>query len=136
MTFTEYRRNKMNYKKTNIPYQVTGQFSKTLTDYVEGASYLKPFYACSPSVAGFGEALKQISTHEYPRKVLFESIAEYYKKNAPGGTSEATLKNIQRLGDKNCFTVTTGHQLCLFTGPLYFIFKIITTINLAEKLNK
>ena len=38
--------------------------------------------------------------------------------------------------EKNTFTITTGHQLCLFTGPLYFIYKIISTINLTERLRK
>jgi bacillithiol biosynthesis cysteine-adding enzyme BshC len=40
------------------------------------------------------------------------------------------------LADKNTYTVTTGHQLCLATGPLYFVYKIITTILLAKKLKK
>ena len=32
--------------------------------------------------------------------------------------------------------MVTGHQLNLFTGPLYFLYKIISTINLTEKLKK
>ena len=126
----------MSFKKTNISYKDSGQFSKLLMDYVAGDEKLKPFYEYSPSVKGFGEAIKKMSGYDYPRKVLVDSLTEYYNRNVPGMASDATLKNIQKLEDKNCYTVTTGHQLCLFTGPLYFIFKIITVINLAEKLNK
>jgi bacillithiol biosynthesis cysteine-adding enzyme BshC len=38
------------------------------------------------------------------------------------------------LKEDNTFTVTTGHQLNLFTGPLYFLYKIISTINLTKEL--
>ena len=126
----------MSFSKTNISYKDTGLFSKVLMDYVAEDSKLKPFYEYTPSLAGFGEAINRANGFEYPRKVLVDSLREYYTRNAPGLASETTLKNIQKLEEKNCFTVTTGHQLCLFTGPLYFIFKIITVINLAEKLNK
>ncbi|CAF2659854.1 unnamed protein product [Rotaria sp. Silwood2] len=34
------------------------------------------------------------------------------------------------------YTVTTGHQLNIFTGPLYFIYKVISTINLAKKISE
>jgi bacillithiol biosynthesis cysteine-adding enzyme BshC len=126
----------MSFKKTNISYKDTGLFSKVLIDYVGGDSKLTPFYEYPPTISGFGEAVKNIGKYEYPRKLLVDSLKEYYNRNAPGMASYATLKNIQKLQDANCFAVTTGHQLCLFTGPLYFIFKIITCINLAEKLNK
>src|SRR5690606_41286324 len=38
------------------------------------------------------------------------------------------------LSQSNTFTITTGHQLNLFTGPLYFFYKIISTINLCKEL--
>ncbi|HBS12012.1 MAG TPA: bacillithiol biosynthesis cysteine-adding enzyme BshC, partial [Flavobacteriaceae bacterium] len=42
--------------------------------------------------------------------------------------------NIQSLLSKNTFTITTGHQLNLFTGPLYFLYKIVSVLNLVEQL--
>ena len=40
------------------------------------------------------------------------------------------------LKNENTFTITTGHQLNLFTGPLYFLYKIISVINLSEQLKE
>jgi len=50
--------------------------------------------------------------------------------------SEQTAQNLAALPDENTFTVTTGHQLNIFTGPLYFLYKIVTAINLADRLKK
>src|SRR5690606_39256438 len=47
-----------------------------------------------------------------------------------------TLINIDWLRDNNTLTITTGHLLNLFTGQLYFLYKIFSAINLAEQLNK
>ncbi len=44
--------------------------------------------------------------------------------------------NIESLRTEKTFTVTTGHQLCLFTGPLYFVYKILSTIKLCKQLNE
>ena len=125
----------MSFKKINIPFKETGLFSKVFTDYVDGAARLKSFYVYPPSAEAFAEVIAKMKKYAY-RNLLPFLLKEYYKRNAPGLASDATLANIQKLEEEHCFTVTTGHQLCLFTGPLYFIFKIITTINLAEKLNK
>jgi len=48
--------------------------------------------------------------------------------------SELSLEHINLLEKENTYTVTTGHQLNLFTGPLYFLYKIISAINLAKEL--
>ena len=45
-------------------------------------------------------------------------------------------QNIEELKNDQSFTVTTGHQLCLFLGPLYFIYKIVSTIKLSESLKE
>ena len=44
------------------------------------------------------------------------------------------INAIKRIANENTFTITTGHQLNLFTGPLYFFYKIIDTINICKKL--
>ncbi len=44
-------------------------------------------------------------------------------------------KNLERLADKNTFTVTTAHQPAIFTGNLYFIYKILHVIKIAETLS-
>ncbi|MFN6037959.1 MAG: bacillithiol biosynthesis BshC, partial [Bacteroidota bacterium] len=50
--------------------------------------------------------------------------------------TEKVKQNINALTHKNVYTVTTGHQLCLFTGPAYFFYKIISVIQIAKKLNE
>jgi len=45
--------------------------------------------------------------------------------------STAVKKTLVSLKKENTFTITTGHQLSLMTGPLYFLYKIISTINLV-----
>lgn len=126
----------MSFKKVNIPNKDTGLYSKALIAYLEESQILKPFYSYSPSVKGFAEAMKNTGSYKYNRKLLAASLKEYYTKNVSNNIPDATLKNIRMLEESNCFTITTGHQICLFTGPLYFVYKIITTINLAERLHK
>ncbi len=66
------------------------------------------------------------------RRVLVQSLEKQYKEIS---TTSAVRDNIALLGQAHTVKVTTGHQLNLMTGPLYFIYKIITTIKLAQQLN-
>ena len=63
------------------------------------------------------------------RKLLVSTLQAQYKGLQ---IEKAVEENISSLLHENTFTVTTGHQLCLFGGPAYFIYKIISTIKMAK----
>ena len=75
--------------------------------------------------------LKKEHYSKQSRIVLVKALNSQYAKMTP---EKAVIKNLKLLANENTFTVTTGHQLCLMTGPIYFIYKIISTINLCKKL--
>jgi len=116
-----------------ISYQSSGYFSPLMNDYLNRKPELQQFYNRFPEIDSFGAQLleKQSSFDLQHREVLVSALQRQYSSiNA----SEATERNINALGNPNTFTVTTGHQLNLFTGPLYFLYKIISTINLTKEL--
>lgn len=120
--------------KTTINFKGTGVLNNLVEDYLERKPQVKEFYAYFPDIAGFAEALKHDRYTALDRTRLSGILADQAK--LVDNTSEATLKNISLLNSHNAYTVTTGHQLCLFTGPLYFVYKIISTIKLAKSLKK
>lgn len=74
-----------------------------------------------------------MSVSPQSRTVLVKALQSQYENVS---TSQLTKQNIQLLEHDNTFTITTGHQLNLFTGPLYFFYKIISTINLCKELKQ
>lgn len=119
--------------KTTMRLEDTGAFSSLLTDYLNGSEKLMHFYAFAPSMDGMEKAMSACRLPANDRKVLVEALKQQYQGMS---VSAKTGINIDLLASENAYTVTTGHQLCLFTGPLYFLYKIITTINLAKELKK
>ncbi|WP_299013869.1 bacillithiol biosynthesis cysteine-adding enzyme BshC [uncultured Polaribacter sp.] len=122
-------------KVTQIPFKTTGFFSKTMVDYLEQKERTQDFYNNFPDISGFYNQIeeKENAYRLQSRLVLADALENQYK----GFTiAEKTAENITILKQKNTFTVTTGHQLNLFTGPLYFLYKIIAAINLAEELSE
>jgi bacillithiol biosynthesis cysteine-adding enzyme BshC len=77
-------------------------------------------------------ALKKQSYTAAQRELLTKVLDEKYKDLS---VSSKLKSNLTRLKEATTFTVTTGHQLCLLTGPLYFIYKILHVIKLSEELN-
>nr|WP_121271022.1 bacillithiol biosynthesis cysteine-adding enzyme BshC [Pedobacter schmidteae] len=115
-----------------ISYQETNAFSAVVLDYISGKDELKSFYQYTPDFNGFREAIKNRNFNG-DRTLLVETIQQQY---AAVKTTPMVTEHIKRLGDSRTFTITTGHQLNIFTGPLYFIYKIVTAINLARTLKQ
>ncbi|MGX7668292.1 bacillithiol biosynthesis cysteine-adding enzyme BshC [Flavobacterium pedocola] len=116
-----------------ISFQNSGYFSKLIVDYLNQEPQVQPLYHRFPSLENFKLQLteKANSFSSESRKILVSSLIE---QNQAVTLSEATRNNISLLNESNTFTITTGHQLNLFTGPLYFIYKIVSTINLTRQL--
>ena len=120
-------------KTFKIPYQDTQKFSKLVIDYLNEDEQLKPFVNHFPSLDNFEKQIIEKQNHPINRKVLVEVLKQ---QNTNLNLSAKSEKNIENLLNKKTFTITTGHQLCLFTGPLYFLYKIISTLNLTEQLQE
>lgn len=121
----------MAIKKQKVSLSETGQFSKLIIDYINKEKKLSPFYKYEPTLDDFKQTIADKSKEHIDRKLLVNVLKSQYERLAihPQVTLNLLL-------EENTYTVCTGHQLCLFTGPLYFIYKIISTINLAERLKK
>jgi bacillithiol synthase len=100
-----------------------------LKELFEEDSKLKNFHN-GLSIDSIGpEFLDERDINETQRKILYNVINEQYLD--AGITCPSNLESIK---NKGTFTVTTGHQLCVFGGPQYFIHKIISILKLAEQL--
>ncbi|MFT4599849.1 MAG: bacillithiol biosynthesis cysteine-adding enzyme BshC [Arenicella sp.] len=67
------------------------------------------------------------------RSVLVQQLKT---QNSSLSLSESSSQNIESLSNDNTYTITTGHQLNLMSGPLYSIYKVVQIIQITERLNK
>lgn len=123
-----------------ISYQESGYFSSLINDYLNEKPELKALYHRFPKLENFKLQLEEKGNNfngtdnkigKIKREILVFVLQKQYKSIQ---ASETTLNNINLLNQFNTFTITTGHQLNLFTGPLYFLYKIISTIKLCKQL--
>lgn len=118
-----------------LPFKNTGYFSTLICDYLDQKEELRPFYNRFPTLENFKGQIEE-KAKSFPdahREVLYTSLQKQY---ANSKASKKTQEHIKQLKEPITFTVVTGHQLNLFTGPLYFLYKIISTINLTKELKK
>ncbi|MBL7718168.1 MAG: bacillithiol biosynthesis cysteine-adding enzyme BshC [Flavipsychrobacter sp.] len=116
---------------TYLPYERTGYFSRLVTDYLAAQDDLKPFYTFSPDKEGILDAVRQRQGFPVDRALLADVLQSQYRNLA---RHERVDRNLALLANENTYTVCTAHQPNLLTGYLYFIYKILHAIKLAEDL--
>ena len=118
-----------------VEYSELTILNNLISDYLKGDDSTSSLYNLKPSIDSFAKQieLKNLSyTHEQ-RVILCNVLRNQYSKV---DMSSETMQNIDILSSDNTYTITTGHQLNIFTGPVFFIYKIISVINLCNKLSK
>jgi bacillithiol biosynthesis cysteine-adding enzyme BshC len=120
-------------KHSHISFEQSHAFNQFFLDYINGKDSLKPFYSAIPKLENFKQQIEEKgkSFSKESRNKLTDVLTQQYQ----GLTiSESVKNNLAALRDTKTFTVITGHQLNIFTGPLYFIYKIATVVNACKKL--
>ncbi len=120
-----------NMQIIRLPYSQVPQLSLKDKAYASADPRLRLFYAHDMTIAGFEQAIADRLKYPTDRSLLVDELRKQY---AGLPDSELVLQNVNSLSDPHTFTVTTAHQPSLFTGPLYYIYKIISTIHLARQL--
>ncbi|MGB1242751.1 MAG: bacillithiol biosynthesis cysteine-adding enzyme BshC [Chitinophagales bacterium] len=123
----------VNTKKHLLDFEKTGYFSGLIVDYLSGKESLQEFYKYPFELSAFEEVIKNTVSKSYDRENLQRVFEKQY---ADLNYTSKVAENIASISDSNTFTVITGHQTNLFTGPLYFVHKILSVIALSEQLNE
>lgn len=112
--------------------EITG-FSKLYSDYIENYQKTADFFAAdfTDFDSHPGVFSKILAKNRPYAGELKEIITNQYKRLTP---SLKTFHNLNLLDKKNTLFVITGQQMGLFGGPLYTIYKIITSLKLAISL--
>jgi len=130
----------MKYTATSIPYSATGVFSTLVNDYISGNGTARDYVPYTPNLEGIKKAIQERKFSAIQRQTLVSVLENQYqilgtiKEEKNKAAFEKVQENIVLLKNDNCFAVTTAHQPNLFTGPLYFFYKIIHVIKLAAEL--
>ena len=121
----------MGFTATRISYRETNSYSSLVLDYIDKPQSLRDFFSHEGTLDGIRSCIAERSRFTMNRRLLADRmIAQYAEMELP----EKAKKNLALLCQDNCFTVTTAHQNNIFSGPLYFVYKILHAIALAAEL--
>ena len=128
----------MKFTATQIPYKETGLFTPLIRDYIEGVGTARNYVPHAPTYEGIESAMAIRKQNPFLHRAVLVDVLQKQYQNLAAQTgvsiSIAVNSNITALANENTFVVTTAHQPNIFTGPLYFFYKIIHAIQLAADL--
>ncbi|WP_162946241.1 bacillithiol biosynthesis cysteine-adding enzyme BshC [Chitinophaga barathri] len=116
-----------------LPFAGTGYCSPLIADFLAARSPLSNFYEYNPINPDFHKAMLLKATQPVRRDILAEALYAQYRHIA---LREEVRANIGLLQATNTFTICTAHQPNVFTGYLYFVYKILQAVKLAQDLQR
>ena len=93
---------------------------------------MKDFISYENDLDGYTNKIRSRKDFSIKKRQLLSKVL--LKQNKSLKNNNIQIENIKKLKFSNTFTITTGHQLCLFTGPLFFIIKILQAIKICKDL--
>ena len=116
-----------------IPPKDVPQYGKKDIAYQTLDKRLNEFIAHMPHIDSFAKAIEEKKKQHINRSLLVSEIQNMYSDTK---MTPSQLSNISSLNDEDTFTLITAHQPSLFTGPLYYIYKICSVIKACQLLNE
>jgi len=107
------------------------QLSQKDQDYISLAPYLTDYYTYRPTLENFAQAIADRKSKPVDRVTLQKVIKDNYSKIT---ATEKQQLHIEALLSEDTFTIITAHQPSLLGGPLYYVYKICSVINLVAQL--
>jgi bacillithiol biosynthesis cysteine-adding enzyme BshC len=117
----------------HIPFEKVPYFSARDIAYTTQNESIQPFQKYPTKLEAFREVIRDKKEQAINRRLLVEVLREQYQWIFPESDIPT---NVEKITEENTFTLTTAHQPSLFTGPLYFIYKILSVITLSRQLKE
>lgn len=116
-----------------IPISNTGLLPALVNDYLAANPKVAHLYKYQPNIDSFKQIIADKQRDVTDRVLLADVLQTQY---ADIETSDFVTQNILSINRENTFTVVAAHQPALFLGPLFTIYKIAATVNLANQLKQ
>ncbi|MFT4023824.1 MAG: bacillithiol biosynthesis cysteine-adding enzyme BshC [Flavihumibacter sp.] len=116
-------------------YDHTGYFNTIVTDYVHAAPALRPFYRHPVSPDGIKAAIHAREQFATDRQLLTTVLKDQYAQAGLQGHLLVDAQ-IELLAKPTTFSICTAHQPNIFTGYLYFVYKVLHIVKMAAELKK
>lgn len=117
----------------SIPFADTHKFSQIVLDYLSGADALTPFYHYHPHQVDWKQVMQDKDAAPINRELLVKRLRAQYASIELNGLVE---QHIHAFANANTYCIVTAHQLNIFTGPLYVVYKTLSTIKLCQQLQE
>jgi bacillithiol biosynthesis cysteine-adding enzyme BshC len=104
--------------------------TQLFTDFISWSPSIQPFYCRSPHFSEWAKDETAAPSYDSDRRARVADILE--RQNRAWDASSKSLENIARLRG-GASALVTGQQVGLFGGPLFSIFKALSTVKLAQE---